>query len=302
MTICPCCGFRFEGNLRQGCKGCGARSVGEPLPKPERELPAYGRSLLLTVMGLGMVFGLLIQTVFALIKRGSWSFGFWDVVAAAETASWRLKWIAIPVAFIVLWVGIRLYRTMLLAPSRFVGMKIARRGLLASALVSVLIATLIAVTVPDRLRQRQMSIDAGVLAKGYTLIRAQLEYQQLHGAIPAEIRDLATLPDPDGSIAAALNDVEPGAYQPRADIAVLPTEKGRRLPGAVIRNASVSTASVDEPAAGLSFTNYDLRLPGPDKILRTDDDLLIRDGVIYKASDVKDAPLPVRAQARPGRR
>jgi hypothetical protein len=252
-------------------------------------------------MGIAMVVGLLTQTVFALAKRGSWSFGFWDVVAAAETASWRLKWITIPVALIVLWGGRRLYATMLLAPSRFVGIKIARRGWLASAAVIVLIATLIAVTVPDRLRQRQLSIEAGINARAYTLIRAQLEYQQLHGTLPGEVRDLSELPDPDGSIAAALNDVEPGAYQPRADFAVLPAEKGRRLPGAVIRNASVSTAS-DEPAAGLSFTNYDLRLPGPDKLLRTDDDLLIRDGVIYKASEVKDAPLPVRAQARPGRR
>jgi len=304
VTICPCCGFRFEGDLRTGCKGCGARAVGEPLPKPEQELPAYGRSLLLTVTGIVMVLGFLAQTITALAKNIPISFGFWSWIAAAETAAWRLKWIAIPVTFVVLMGGRRIYRSMLETPSRFVGMKHARRGLLTSALVSLLIATLIGVTVPDRLRQRQMSIEAGVNAKIHTISRAQLEYQSLHGTFPANLSDLYELPDPDGSIAAALSDVDQAGYQPRADIAVGPTGKARRLPGGTFRNASVSPASEDQSAAGLSFTNYDLRLPGPDKVLRTEDDLLIRDGVIWKVSDpdLKDAPIPARAPARVGRR
>ncbi len=162
MIICPCCGFRFEGDLRKGCEGCGARSVGNPLPKPDHELPAY-----------------------------------------------------VPVTFVVLWGGRRIYRSMLQAPERFVGLKVARRGLLASALVSLLIATLIVITVPARLRQRRMSIEAGLNARAYTLIRAQLEYQARYGAVATEIKDLKDLPDPDGSIAAALADVDPAGYQPR---------------------------------------------------------------------------------------
>jgi hypothetical protein len=30
----------------------------------------------------------------------------------------------------------------------------------------------------------------------------------------------------------------------------------------------------------MSFTNYDLRLPGEDKVLNTDDDLIVRDGLV----------------------
>ena len=193
---------------------------------------------------------------------------------------------------------------MLETPTRFVGMKLARRGLIASFAGCLLIATLIGITVPARLRQRQMSIEAGNLAKIHTISRAQLEYQALHGTVPTEIRELYELPDPDGSIAAALSGIDPAGYQPRTgDIAVLPNEKGRRLNGgAALRNASVGVTSEDRPAAGLTFTNYDLRLPGPDGLLRTDDDLLLRDGVIYKASAVKDAPIPVRAPARTVRR
>ena len=36
----------------------------------------------------------------------------------------------------------------------------------------------------------------------------------------------------------------------------------------------------DLPGAGLALTNYELVLPGRDKILGTDDDLRIRDGLI----------------------
>ena len=68
MTICPCCGFKFEGNLREGCGSCGALSVGEALPRPEHELPSYGRSLLLAVTGSLMVLVFLTQTIIALMQ------------------------------------------------------------------------------------------------------------------------------------------------------------------------------------------------------------------------------------------
>ncbi len=300
MTICPCCGFRFEGDLRNGCEGCGARSVGEPLPKPERELPAYGRSLLLTVAGIVMVVGFLAETVASLFKNAPLSLGFSDWIAAGETAAWQLKWVVIPVTALVLLGGRRIHNSMTQDPARFVGLGIARRSLLASALVSVVMVTLIGVTVPARLRQRRMRIEAGVNARAYTLIRAQLEYRNLHGTIATDlVKDLSELPDHDGSIAAALVDVDPAGYQPRADIAVLPKGNGRALPGGALKNASIST--VEAPAGGLSFTNYELRLAGEDKLMNTADDLIIRDGIVLKASEVKDA-LPVRTPTRAGKR
>ena len=36
----------------------------------------------------------------------------------------------------------------------------------------------------------------------------------------------------------------------------------------------------------LAFTNYEMRMPGADKILLTDDDWIARDGVIMKLADV----------------
>jgi hypothetical protein len=297
VIICPCCGFRFEGDLREGCKGCGARSVGEPLPRPEHELPAYGRPLLLVVMATAMVLGFLAQTILVLAKQIPFSYGFWDWIAAAETAAWRLRWISIPVTFLVLWGGRRIYRSMMLTPSRFVGHKVARRGLLTSVFVSLLILTLIGITVPARLRQRQMSIQAETNARLHAIARAQLEYSALHGMVAADyMNDLKTLPDPDGSIAAALANLGQSDYKTHGEDVAAVKPKQRTLAGAVLRNAAVSSANEDPPVGGLS-TNYELRLPGPDKLLDTDDDVILRDGVIMSVAEAKETVKPAGATA-----
>ena len=286
MTICPCCGFKFAGLMADGCGSCGAQSVGEALPRPENELPAFGRSLLLTVAGSLMLIAFLTQTIIALVQKAPASIGFWSVVAAAETAAWRLKWIAIPVTILVLWAGRKVYRSILDEPSRFCGLRYARTGLLTSVLVPALILLLIGVTVPERLRNRQRAIDAGIHAQGYTIDRALLEYRVQFGTLPTDLKDLSRLPDKDGSIAAALAGVDITGYKATADLAVLPTKKPRPLRGAVIMNASINSATDDLPSEGVSFTNYELPLAGEDKIFGTEDDFVVRDGVITKASEV----------------
>ena len=147
MTICPCCGFKDVESLTAGCEQCGARAVGEALPKPAHELPSYGRSLILVVSGSLLVLVFLIQTILAMVQRASDSisrvFQLWSWIAAGETAAWRLKWISFPVMFVTLWFGVKIYRSIKLQPERFCGLKYARRGLMASAMVAILIATLI---------------------------------------------------------------------------------------------------------------------------------------------------------------
>ena len=302
MTICPCCGFKFEGDLRHGCAGCGARAVGAPLPKPERELPAYGRPLLLAVTGPLIVLGFLGETVIALVQHAMPPFQLWSWTAAAETAAWRLKWIGIPLTLIVLWGGRRVYRSMLRTPSRFVGLRMARRGLLASGAASLLIATLIGVTVPARLEQRRIALQAEQLVYGHTLARAQLEYQALHGFCPNLITDLRQLPDPDASIAAALatlpNVDDPGGYpgyKPSTELAAIADEKpGARRP-TVFRKASLNQAGDETLGGGVSLTTYELRLPGEDKVNFTDDDLILRDGVLYTVSQANEKIAPTRS-------
>jgi hypothetical protein len=287
LTTCPCCGFKFHGLLSSGCRQCGARAVGEPLPKPSHVLPSYGRALILAVSGSLAVLVFVVQTLIAFFQRSSDSFGFWSWVAAGETAAWGLKWISIPVLLGIVFIGRKLYRSVLEQPQKFCGLKHARAGLLGTSVVTLLISLLIGVTVPARLQHRRLAKDAAMRAQAYTIERALFEYRLKYKTFPADIKDLQErIPDPDGSLAAALLNVEPGAYRPSADVAAVATEKSRALRGAVIRKTSLSSATDDTPPGGLSFTNYVLRLPGEDKITGTDDDWINQDGMIMRLSDV----------------
>jgi hypothetical protein len=193
----------------------------------------------------------------------------------------------IPVSLLVLFGGRRLYRSVQAAPERFCGLRYARRGYLASATVPLLVLILIGITVPVRLQHRQDSIQAAANVQGLTLSRAIFEYSVKYQKVPSDLSDLKQLPDADGSIAAALNSLDPAtsvnAYRPYAEVAA--KEKPRTLRGAVIRNASINSASDEPLSEGISFTNYDLHLPGPDKINGTEDDLIVSDGVVGLASE-----------------
>jgi len=288
LTICPCCGFKFEGKLTDGCEQCGARAVGEPLPRPAKELPSYGRSLALVIAGTATVLVFLSQTVIAMVQKYSGSFGFWTWIAAGETAAWRLKWISIPFLFSILWFGRKIYKSIQQQPERFCGVNYARRGLLASATIALLIAFLLGITVPARLRQREMAIDAKNAANGFIVDRALYEYKIKHKSYPDQgdwKAQLATLPDPDGSIAAALREVQSDGYQPRAEVASVGGPRTRGLRGAIIQKASL-TSTDDATPGGLTYSSYELLLPGEDKILGTEDDLVSRDGVISRVKNV----------------
>ena len=283
MTTCPCCGFKFHGALSSGCKQCGARAVGEPLPRPAHELPSYVRSLVLAVSGSLVVLVFVVQTILAFFQSRSESFGFWTWIAAGETAAWRLKWISIPVLIAILVFGRKLYQSVRMQPDKFCGLKYARRGLLASSIVVLLIALLIGVTVPARLRHRQLAKEAAIRAQIYTFEHALLEYRLKYQSLPPDYQTLLErIPDPDGT----LRSLNPKGYNATAEFAAVTTEKSRGLRGAVIRKASLSSATNDTEPSGIAFTSYVMRFPGEDKILGTDDDWIGRDGVIMKLSEV----------------
>lgn len=283
MTVCPCCGFKFEGDLQtDGCASCGARAVGPPLSRTVRELPSYGRSLLVGVTGGVMLVTFLVSTIVALVERSSISLGFWSIMGAAETAAWRLKWIAIPATIIGVWMGSWICRSIRRNPARFMWSRVAHGGLWSVIVVSVLIATLIGITVPERLAQRELRQEAAIYAQGYTIQRALFDYRARYGSLPATLDELGKkLPDPDHSIADALAGINTTAYSPGADLAAIPKKKSHSLRGAALRDASLRSVD-DETEGGLSFTKYEMRLPGPDNKLGTDDDWMMRDGVIIK--------------------
>jgi hypothetical protein len=267
------------------------------LAKAEHELRSYGRALGAAASGALMFAAFVGSVIVALVQ---YKLRFWTIllrsgtiVSAGEVAAWRLKWLVVPAAIVALWSGRLLIRSIKNSSSRFGGLRLARAGFVVSAAVTVLIATLIGITIPVRLERRQWSIDAGYYAQAYTIQRALLEYRDLHGTLPSALVDLKELPDPDGAIAAALSHLDPNAYKATALLASATKTKARSIRVDAFRNSPASPGADVLLGNGLSFTNYELPLPGEDKILGTDDDFIMRDGLIIKASDLpaaKSAP------------
>lgn len=291
LNICPCCGSQITCNLRlEACATCGAFAVGPPLARPEHELPSYMRSLAIIGGAAMLALTFISSTIAALFERQPLSFKFWNIIASAETAAWRLQWLALPLALVTVWAARRVSATIKREPTRFMGLRLARAGFAVSTFVAASIVVLVAVTIPERLHQRELAAQAARNAIGYEAGRVLLEYQtQHHGMLPASPDDLKKLPDPDGSVARVIALIKEGAYEPESAIASLPTANSKsrtRRGGTALRTRPISlrSSSDDMPDEGLSFTNYKLALPGKDQKLGTDDDILLRDGVIISKS------------------
>jgi hypothetical protein len=296
--MCPCCGEGFEGELEEGCASCGARRVGPPLALPERVLPSYGHALAVCAAGLGLLLAALGATVGALLQFERFSLAPKALLRAAETAAWRLKWTALPAGLVLIvlceWLCARMRR----APARFVGHAHARAGLATVATVTLALFVLIGVTVPERLRMRELARRAAENAVLYETDLALARYRKRFGTYPAALTDLRRLEDPDGRIARLLATIAPGEYKAETDLASIST--GRPAKARARRRAGTA----DTTDAGIALTNYGLTLPGRDRVLGTADDLYIRDGRIREeapaASFVKASaatPTPVRARS-----
>jgi hypothetical protein len=287
LFICPACGSKVDGDLRLGCASCGARAIGPPLAKAEHQLPSYGRAAIVSANGAAMSAGFLGLVTVTLIQFKGFPFHLSSLVSAGEVAAWRLKWIALPLAIATLWSGVRIIQTIKNNPDRFIGLRPARAGLAAAVVATLMVATLIGITIPERFRRHQWAVDAGYYAQAYTIQRALLEYRAAHGTLPTAddlVKGLSTLPDPNGSIAEALRNMDPSGYQASSVLAAASTKTKALIPrGTVLRYAAMRT-NADPP--GVSFTNYDLRLPGPDKVLNTDDDFIVHDGLVLKVSEL----------------
>ncbi|MGI8654614.1 MAG: hypothetical protein ACR2LC_05305 [Pyrinomonadaceae bacterium] len=284
-VVCPCCGHEFAGNLYAGCTACGARAVGEPLSRPLRELPSYIPAFFACVTGALLLAILIVSTITAQLEHGSlFHTSFSALADAAETAAWRIKYAALPASIAALWIALRTQARVRRFPLRFAGTRLAHAGIAGSALALLLIAASIGVTVPERLRRRQLGITAASNAQLWTINRALLKYRAQSGTFPMDLHDLQQLPDNDGSIAAALAAVDPNGngYKPTSVQARLP-KRVRSLRGAALRTISATNVN-DLPDEGLTFTNYELTLPGADKILGTADDVTMRDSVIIEPS------------------
>lgn len=293
MNICPCCGAKTNDDLlKTACEACGAHAVGPPLARPEKELPSYLSALAVGASSalIGVVF--LINMLFALFEQKPVAFDFWNIVAAGQIAAWRLTWLALPLSLAVIWASARVSARIAREPSRFTGLRLADLGFKLSVVLAVGLTVLVGLTIPERLRQRERGIEAAKNVEGYEAIKVLYEYRARFNSFPATAGDLQKLPDPDGSVARLMASMRSEAYEPQSAIAALPATAKTSAPRAAanmpLRPVALRT-SIGGDVAGeaLSFTNYKLRLPGKDNTLGTQDDLMIRDGMIIPAP-----PLP----------
>jgi len=300
LNICPCCGAKTDGDLlKTACEACGAHAVGPPLVRPEKELPSYLSALAVAASSALLLVVFLVKTLLSLLEQKPVGFDFWNVVAAGETAAWRLKWLALPLSFAIIWLGTRVSARIAREPSRFTGFRLAEAGFKLSVVLAVGLTVLIGLTIPERLRQRERGIEAAKNVEGYEAIKVLYEYRARFNSFPATAEDLQKLPDPDGSVARLMASMRSEAYEPQSAIAALPPATAKtsapRAANVPMRPVALRTAvGGDVAGEALSFTNYKLRLPGKDSTLGTADDLMIRDGMIIPAP-----PLP-QTQSRTG--
>jgi hypothetical protein len=298
LTICPCCGSKRTDNASEGCGSCGALAVGPPLVRPERELPSYGFAFASVGAGIVLIGLLLGAFVTSVLKFDIFELEPQLVLRAAENAAWRLKWSALPLSFIGVWLTARFCRSTRRNPERFTGLRFVRLGFAANGLVFVTIAMLIGVTIPERLERRKLAQDAAERVFAYTSIQILAEYQKQFNSYPTSTADLRKLDDPDCSYSTVIALMELGDYKPETDLASLAPARGKSkgsVGGARVRQISARSTD-DLPEARIPLTNYALILPGSDKITGTDDDLMVRDGHILDASKNRNNTLPTTAK------
>jgi hypothetical protein len=298
LIICPSCGSGVSVDLCLGCPSCGARAIGPPLARAEHQLPSFGRAALAFVIGIAMFATFVGLLISVLVENKTWPLGFWPIVTAGEIAAWRIKWEVLFVSMIALVVVARIVRSISENRSRFIGLLPAQIGLAGVLTVILMAAGLIGITVPERMRQRQYSIEASISARGYRINRALIEYRELHGTLPTDpdkyVEALRSLPDPDGSMAEALRFVDSKGYAPTAKLAAAAGKSKPSVRTVALRNADVPAAP---ESLGVSFNSYDLFLPSEHRWFASDDNYIMKDGVIYKESD----PEVRNSSARPRR-
>jgi len=196
----------------------------------------------------------------------------------------------VPLALTGLWSSMRLYRSIAASNGKFAGVRIARAGVSLSVITAFLFVTTIGITLPERWRQHDRGVVAGEEARAWAFKSLQLQYMVKYGTFPADVADLRKLPDPDGSNARLLSTVDAKGYQPRSELASvsIPKSRGSRTQGGDLIGNRGLTAADDPRIQRVPFTSFELRLPGPDGIVGTDDDTRVTDGIVTTASETKE--------------
>jgi ribosomal protein L40E len=309
LDVCPCCGAENADQFFEECRSCGALPVGAPLAPPENLLPSYWRALGAAAGGALLPILFLISSFAAWLNVKPLRFGFWDFAAAGETAAWRLKFIALPVALFVFWMSRRVLRRVQTEPTRFTGSSLARFGAVSSVSFIFIVALFIGITVPARFEQRKLARRAEREAQGYALMNLLIKYKMRFGTFPSDLNaERLKEIGADEQTLALVSKLKNVNYVPTSDIAAtLPAfdAKSRALRGAAATRirpvalksgADASASRIDDATlTGLPFTSFKLTIPGDEGLFGREDDVEITEsGVVTTAT-----PAKASAQATP---
>jgi len=241
---CPSCGRRVAREAT-AC-ACGARWVALEPPEPECPLPRVG----LPIAALSMI-GLTVLVEGVILAHEVYvSPLVWTEAVGAMLAS--LARFFVPVIGVAAFLAYRGRQRARRAPERYGGERLARVGLVAAMLLLTAHAGVLLTRIPRMIENVRIRREAATRANLYRLAGALEAYKQQYGTYPRRLIDLQEM-DP--------------TLKPVVD--------------AWGREFVYSAISGDVAAAApMPFQRYQLISKGPDGILGTADDIVLRDDVL----------------------
>lgn len=191
------------------------------------------------------------------------------IIIAVATASAVLgaallinSWMAVGVVLPIL-LSRRALRRAKLDPVAYGGYRTAAGTLILSLVGSIALASYAMIRIPDYLEKREIRLQAAERARGLHIASLLEEYRAKNDGYP---RDLEPIKKLDG-----------GSLPPEFWNQMI-VYKGFPAPIAARGSATVQ------------FNSFELRLAGPDGVMGTEDDIIMRDGIFYSNPEPLKSP------------
>jgi hypothetical protein len=248
VVVCPSCKKELESAT---ICSCGARWVGAPITDPIAQVPRLGYGIMAAVIiSLAIIIQLGITGRALYFTDQTW---LWELFTMTSYLS-KFFLPAMIIAAYLAWKGVRLATS---RPNEFGGRQLARAGLIVSLAVCLINGSILGARIPGMLENRRIKHQMYTEAMMYKLNNAVATYREQYGSYPTRLIDLQEM---DPEMRTVLDYWEnPLDYEPM----------------------SPEVASSGAPAP---FQNYLLRSRGPDGVLGTADDIVMRDGVIVSSA------------------
>ncbi len=246
---CPSCGRRVA-HAATACV-CGARWVAPHPPGPEFRVPRMGKPITaVSVIALTVLIEAIILVHEVYVSPFVWTEAIGSMLV-------DLARVFVPVILVAAYLAYRGGREARRAPDQYGGERVARAGLVAAMLLLAVHVGVFVAHVPRMIENKRLRQEAATRANLYRLAWALEAYRQQYGTYPRRLIDLQEL-DPN--------------LKPVVD--------------AWGREFIYSAISGDVAAAApMPFQRYQLVSKGPDGVLGTADDIVLRDDVLLRGRE-----------------